>query len=140
MKKFLAIAAFALMFSTTSEAQSTTPRFGTTSNKDNTGRVLTYKYAAPAYGATITVVPSAYETIYKVDSLTGNPSVVTTLTNAYVGDKIVFHFAAKGAARTVTFSTGMVPSGTLVVDSAQVATATFMFSGSKFVEVSRAKQ
>lgn len=139
MKKLFSIAIIGLI-SLGSFAQSTTPRFGTTASKDNTGRVLTYKYAAPAYGSTITVVPSAYETIYKVDSLTGNPSIVTTLTSSYLGDKITFYFAAKDAARTVTFSTGMVPSATLVVDSAQVATATFIFTGSKFVEVSRAKQ
>lgn len=139
MKKLLVIA-FVGLFTFAAAAQSTTPRFGTTPNKDNTGRTLTYKYAAPAYASTITVVPSAYETIYKCDSLTGNPSIVTTLTSSYVGDKVTFYFAAKGAARTVTFSTGMVPSATLVVDSAQVATATFMFTGSKYVEVGRAKQ
>jgi hypothetical protein len=140
MKKLIFLSLAVIGFTFASVAQSTTPRFGTTPNKDNTGRVLTYSYSAPAYASTITVAPKHFETIYKVDSLTGNPSVVTTLTNAYAGDRITFIFAAKGAARTVTFSTGMTPSATLVVDSAQVATATFMFSGSKFVEVSRAKQ
>lgn len=138
MKKIIFLALLA--FSLSASAQIATPRFGTTAGRDNTGRVLTYGYSAPAYASTITVVPNAYETIYKVGTLTGNPSVVCTVTKAHVGDKVVFLFLTSGAARTVTFGTGMIASATLVVDSAQNASATFVFNGTKFLEQSRAKE
>ena len=92
MKKIIFLALLA--FSLNASAQIATPRFGTTAGRDNTGRVLTYGYSEPAYAATITVVPDRFETIYKVATLTGNASIVTTVTNAHVGDRIVFLFTA----------------------------------------------
>ena len=134
------IAALLCVFTLSVSAQITTPRFGTATNQDNTGRKLTYGYSQPAYAATITVVPNKFETIYKVATLTGDASVVTTVTNAHVGDRIVFLFTADASARTITFSTGMVASATLVVDISQRASATFIFNGAVFIEQSRAKE
>lgn len=138
MKKIILLSIFA--FSLSASAQIATPRFGTTAGRDNTGRVLTYGYSEPAYAATITVVPNRFETIYKVATLTGNASIVSTVTNAHVGDRIVFLFTADATSRTVTFSTGMIPSATLVVDISEKASATFIFNGTAFMEQSRAKQ
>ncbi len=143
MKKFL-FAIIGLMFlsmvtSINVEAQS--PRFGTTSKQDNTGRVLTYKYEAISYDDTVTVAPNAFETIYKYTTLTGNSIIYATETNCKIGDKAYFLFnLGSGGARTVTFSTGFTPSATMVVDSAQAASVTFMYNGSNFIEIGRAKQ
>jgi hypothetical protein len=139
MKNFITLLIVGLAFTATSFAQS--PRFGTTSRQDNTGRVLTYGYAAISYDDTVTVVPNAYETIYKYTTLTGNSLVYATETNAKIGDKVYFLFnLGSGGARTVTFGTGFIASATLVVDSAQAATITFMYNGSDYIEIGRAKE
>lgn len=139
MRKFILIS-FLFAFALSVTAQATTPRFGTTSKTDNTGRVLTYKYVTPTYDDTITVVPNAFETIVKVAALTGNSDIFATETYSRVGDKVVFIFSASGGARTVTFRTGLTASATMVVDSAQVATVSFIYNGTNYVETGRAKE
>lgn len=138
MKKLFSLM-FLLALSASVFAQ-TTPRFGTSAGRDNTGRVITYSYTTPAYADTVELATKHYESVVKVAALTGDAVVVASTTNAKVGDKIYMIFNATGGARTVTFSTGMVPSATLVVDSAQKATASFIFDGTSFIEASRAKQ
>jgi len=136
LKFLIAIFAF-LAITISTEAQT---RFGTTANSDNTGRALTYKYQAPAYASTIAVTLNAYETIIKPAALTGNVTFNATVTSSKIGDKVYFMFSASAADRTVTFGTNFTPTATLVVDSGEVATATFMYNGSKFIELGRAKQ
>lgn len=141
MKKFILISILALSFLGSLAAQATTPRFGTSRNSDNTGRVLTYGYDAISYDDTVTVAPNAFETIYKYTTLTGNCIIYATETKCRVGDKVFFLFnLASGGARTVTFGTGFTASATMVVDSAQAASVTFMYNGSNFIEVGRAKE
>ena len=140
MKKYIALLSLCLLTMFAS-AQSTTPRYGTTPNSDNTGRVLTYKYQAKAYADTIKITPSAWLTNVKAAQLTGNAIVIVQSTAySYYGDQIVFTFTADGSARTLTFVTNMIASATLVVDSAQSATISFMFNGTKFIETARAKE
>jgi len=142
MKKFLLLSAL-FAFSLCMNAQITTPRFGTTKNKDNTGRVLTYKYESVTYTATDTVVANAYETIWKMGTLTGAQTLRATVTNCHVGDKLEIMFTCDTltAGRVVTFSTGFVVSAsTLTVDASQKATISFIFDGVAWIETARAKQ
>lgn len=121
-------------------AQSTSPKFGTAKNQDNTGRVLTYSYKVQTYAATDSVKPSAFDNTFKT-TLTGAQTLKADVTKGSVCDKMVLIYNATGAARTVTFSTGLVVSAsTLVVDSAQKATISFIHDGVNWVETARAKQ
>lgn len=144
MKKYFSILIGLLVLTAftaiTTFGQSTTPRFGTTKGADNTGRILTYSYKLNTYAATDSVKPAAFENVFKT-TLTGAQTIKADVTKGKVCDKLVMIYNATGAARTVTFSTGLVVSAsTLVVDSAQKATISFIHDGAKWVETSRAKQ
>jgi hypothetical protein len=120
----------------------TTSRFTGLPSDDNTSRVLTNAYLTPAYAASIAIVPVEASTIVKVGALTGALSLTigvgTSTTPPYVGDKITFLFSASGADRIVTFSTGFQSAGTLTVVNAKFGSATFMFNGTAWIEISRA--
>ena len=142
MKKIFTVLAIIGMVFTLS-AQITTPRFGTTAGRDNTGRVTTYAYSAPVYAATYTVNANASETFVKMGTLTGAQTVTANVTNSHVADKLVFMFTADTltAGRVVTFSTNIVyTAATFTVDASQKATASFVFDGVKWIETGRAKQ
>ena len=142
MKKILFILVFAFT-SIISNAQSTSPRFGTTPGNDNTGRVLTYAYksATDAAGAdSLYLIPSAYRTIVRIaltDSFTmKNPSVV----RSYAGDNIVI--VASGASGKKLKFTGAnwLSTGTATLSSVGRAVISFIFDGAKWVEVDRTVQ
>jgi len=114
------------------------PRFGITPNDDNTGRVITYSYYNPAYAATLLVAPNASCTSYVVQQLTGAATINSSTGNAMPLDKITFLFNADSSNRVVTFGTGFSTSGTLTVTASKKASASFMYDGTSFVEVSRA--
>lgn len=131
-------------------AQSTTPRFGTTKNQDNTGRVLTYKFVstADATGAdTVKLAPSAWETVV-IPSATIKDSLsysLTSLTNCSAGDAIVFMFTnSSGSGHKVKF----VGSGwqfsssgsSITLTTAKRATIKFIFDGAAWVETGRVVQ
>ncbi|WP_315823009.1 hypothetical protein [Paraflavitalea speifideaquila] len=143
MKKLFAILAFSFVMVLSTVAQSTTPRFGITPNNDNTGRSLTYKFAAKTDATgndTFKIVPNAYKTIYRVtltDSLGFN---VTSTLNCYAGDQI--QIIASGASGTkVTFKgSNWISAGTATLSSGLRAVLNLVFDGSKWVEVSRVVQ
>jgi hypothetical protein len=120
----------------------TTSRFSGLAGDDNTSRVLTNAYLTPIYAASIAIVPTQAHTVVKPGALTGALSLTigvgTSSTNPYVGDTIRFLFAASGADRIVTFSTGFKSAGTLTVVSAKWGSASFMFDGVNWVETGRA--
>lgn len=128
------------MFIVATLSAQTTPRFGTTTSSDKTGRVITYAYLTPSYDDTLTVAPKSSETYVKVGNLTGACLFNVATTNAKVCDKVYVMFYGTDA-RTITWGADIVyVSSTLAVDSAQKANAVFMFDGTKWQEVSRAKQ
>lgn len=133
MKKFLSIA-FIGLFALASSAQITTPRFGTAKNQDNTGRVLTYGYAAPAYASTYTVVANAYETTIVMGQLTGAQTLSATVTNCHVADKLNVMFIGDGSDRIVTFSTGFTSGGNITVSANTKVTVYFVFNGIGWVQ------
>ena len=125
-------------------AQSTTPRFGTTPNKDNTGRVLAYKVQSKtdAAGAdTITIVSEkAWHTIVNValvDSLTlGNP----TVTNAKLGDQMVLLVSGTSGDKLKFTGANWLSAGVATLSSGAVAVIEFVFNGAKWQEKTRTVQ
>lgn len=107
-------------------------------NDDNTGRLLKLAEVDVAYAATIALTPNASKTYYNVAELTGNATINGTVSSSEVGDEVVFMFDADGTNRTVTFGTGLAASATLVVAADKVATASFVFNGTTFIETGRA--
>ncbi len=132
MKKLLSIAFIGLALSLS--AQITTPRFGTTPGRDNTGRVLTYGYAAPVYASTYAVVANAYETTIKMGVLTGAQTVTATVTNCHVTDKLNLIFQADGTNRIVTLSTGFTSENDTILASTKVLLS-FVFNGTQWVRL-----
>jgi len=113
------------------------PRFGITPSDDNTGRVITYSYYNPAYASTIAVAPNASSTSYIVQQLTGALTLTASTGAALPLDKITFVFSSDSTNRVVTFGTGFSSSGTLTVTASKKATASFVYDGTSFVELSR---
>ena len=146
MKKFLAIITLSLCIIVGASAQHTLPRWGGgPPTNDNTGRVLTYELkTVTTTSATATAYqkPNAFMTIIKVSTLRHALTDSLNVTNAYVGDQVVFHFVCDTltGGRVVTFGNHITSSGTLTVDASQKATASFMFDGTAWVETSRAKE
>lgn len=101
MKKLFSIL-FLVAFTLTVNAQSTSPRFGTTANKDNTGRALTYGYTSATYAATLTPAPDKFVNYYKV-TLTGAATINITVTNAKLGDTWIYIASGSGGSRITTF-------------------------------------
>lgn len=119
---------------------STTARYPliTARNQDNTGRIQTVEYQAPAYAATIALQLSSARTFIKVAQLTGALTMTAETTRPQIGDELQLLFVADGTARTVTFGTGFSPSATLVVAISKQASASFCFDGTSWVETGRA--
>lgn len=127
----------------TGVAQSTSPRWGNPPTQDNTGRVLTYIYTAPAFVSADTIKANAYSTVVKMGTLTAAQSVVGNVTLCHAGDNLKFMFTCDTltAGRVVTFSTNFITStsgGTITVKKSKKATISFIFDGAAWVETSRA--
>jgi hypothetical protein len=121
-------------------AQSTSPRFGTTKNSDNTGRVLTYKVATvtDAAGAdSVVIAPNAFETIYKVAALDSLTFKSPTVVNSYYGDQITLQVTGTSGDLIKFTGTNWVSAGTATLSSGLNAIITFIFNGAKWVEQSR---
>jgi len=114
-----------------------TPRVVTGANQDTTGRVITQDYKAPAYSATLAIVPTAQFTTFNVGQLTGAMTVNATVTNMYIGDEVTFLVAADGTNRIVTFGTNFLSSGTVTVTAAKTATVKGVFDGTNIRICSR---
>jgi hypothetical protein len=121
-------------------AQSTSPRFGTAKNQDNTGRALNYSLVSvtDAAGAdSVVAKPNAWETVYKVaavDSITFKQPVVT---NSYYGDQITIMVTGTSGNKVKFTGTNWVSAGTATLSSGLNATISFRFNGTKWVEQSR---
>lgn len=108
-------------------------------NEDNTGRVITVQYQAPAYAASIALKLDAAKTYVKVGQLTGALSLTAETNRPKIGDELTVMFAADGTNRTVTLSTGLTGSAaTIVVTASKQATYTAVFDGTSWVETGRA--
>ena len=121
-------------------AQSTSPRWGSAKNEDNTGAVLTWKYTTlnDAIGAdSVIIAPNAYTSVYKftvVDSIYFKTPV---LKNSYLGDNISLIATGSKGGKIKFASTNLVTSGTATLSSGGKAVIKFIFDGAKWVESDR---
>lgn len=97
------------------------------------------KSAGPiAYAASIAITPqTAFSQHISFAQLTGNLSLTATLTNLNMFDEVNLYFSCDGTIRTITFSTGFTPAGTLALAINKDAVATFVFDGTVLREKSR---
>jgi len=140
MKKLFAII-FLLSLSIAMFAQSTSPKFGTLKNQDNTGRILNYKLVAltDATGNdSIAVKPNAYTTIYNItlkDSLTLKQPVVT---NCNLGDKIeILLSAPSGTPFLKLYGTNWKATYKATLSTGLRGVIELVFDGAKWVEEGR---
>lgn len=133
MKKILFISLLA--FSLSASAQIATPRFGTATNQDNTGRKLTYGYQAPAFASSYAIVCNKYETIVKMGQLTAAQTLTATVTNCYMGDKLEIIFNSDASSHIVTYSTGFVTAATKSIQANETVVEKFVFNGTGWVRV-----
>ena len=121
-------------------AQSTSPRWGSAKNEDNTGAVLTWKYVTltDAVGAdSVIIAPGAYTSVYKftvVDSIYFKTPV---LKNSYVGDNVILVAGGTSGGKIKFSSTNLTTSGTATLSSGGKAVIKFIFDGAKWVESDR---
>jgi len=113
-------------------------------NEDNTWKVVTEDMQSVAYAATVDLLPSANKNYYQFAALSGdmtitaNEALSLSGSGPKWGDTMELQFAASGANRTVTFSTGLVCSATtLVVVSAKFGNITFTFTANGWIETNR---
>lgn len=141
MKKILILSIIMIM-GMCAFSQSTSPRFGTTKNQDNTFRTLTnvkIGYTFVSGADTIKLNPNAFQTFVMPDSLADSLLVrFTPITRSYFGDRVFFTAIAKGSSRKVKFyATNLSAGATLTCLQNKRVTITFMFDGIKWVEISR---
>jgi hypothetical protein len=133
-------------------AQSTSPRFGTSSGRDATGRVLTYAVItttdlAQAALDTITFSPNAFETIFR-PSASIQDSVCykfSSTTQTYsLGDICTFIVSKGTGAGKIKFGGSVViystASAAVTLAANKSAIIRFRFNGTKWIEESRMVQ
>lgn len=135
MKKLFAIISLALCVSVS--AQSTSPRFGTTKNNDNTGRVITYGWQAPTVTATTVITPNKSVNYYSMPTLTLSPVINFTVSASSAGDELTILTSASAATRTITLAGNVKSAGTYTLGSGKTGSLHFVFNGANYVEVSR---
>jgi len=156
MKKIILIAILGL-FASCAVAQVTSPRFGTTKNDDNTGRVLTYAIVTTtdvtaATLDTILLTPNAYETLVCMKTGTAITNLADSVcykfsskTGTYkLGDRVTFTISKGTGAGKIKFGGSQYILSTA---SAAVALAankslimTFRWNGQKWIECERVVQ
>lgn len=121
-------------------AQSTSPRWGTGANNDNTGRVLTYAYKSitDAAGADSTqLVNTAYSTTVRVALVDSfyfkNPNV----TKSYASDRLVIVASGASGTKLKFNNTNFISAGTATLSTNGRAVISFVFDGAKWVEDGR---
>lgn len=144
MKKLLSIFALVAVFGMnvqTAAAQTTTPRYGTVTGKDNTFRNLTNGYftLTDAAGAdSAVIVPKYFNTIYNITLLDSFTLKSPTVTSSYLGDRITLLVtAASGTPKLKFTGTGWLANGTATLSTNLRAVIQFIFDGAKYVEASR---
>lgn len=146
MKKILfaiiAIATFTAC-NNTAQAQSTSPRFGTTPGRDNTYRTLTNGYTAitDAVAAdTSTLYPAKFNSYYRISLVDSLYMASPTITKSYAGDNITLIVSGASGTKLKFAGSNWQSAGTATLSSGANAILTFVFSGTKWVESSRVVQ
>jgi hypothetical protein len=135
---FIAIFAFAVV-----NAQSTSPRFGTTANQDNTGRALNWKYvsAVDAAGAdSLALYPNAYNTTVRVTLTDSFTLKQPNITRSYAADVINIVASGSSGAKLKFSGSNFQTAGAATLSSGGRAVITLIFDGVKWVESARVVQ
>lgn len=115
------------------------PTVATQPQQDNTGRIITYDYQAPAYAATISPAITAAKTAIGPIALTGALTLNPSIANSQISDEIVASFTnGTGGALVVTLGANCSVTGTLSVAAGKKGTITLYFDGATWVETGRA--
>lgn len=141
MKKLIFILFSVCIFNAV--AQSTSPRFGTTSNKDNTFRTLTNKLVTvtDAAGAdSVTLEPTGFNNVINVSALDSLTFKSPTVTKCYLGDELTMVIVGTSGDKIKFTGTNWVSAGTATLSSGLNAIIRFVFNGAKWVEASRVVQ
>jgi hypothetical protein len=144
MKKTLILLAigYQLLAISQVKAQSTSPRFGTVPNDDNTGRTLTYWYLTPTDQGpkdTFKFTPRGFQTfIQPTDSIKDTIVFYVYNTRSNVCDKMDFQFVgANGtSSKKIIFGTGFSQAITIPITSKQGYHISFIFDGNVWRETS----
>lgn len=122
---------------------STTSRFQSGVNNDNTFRSVTKDEQSPAANqATLAVTTAAQETVVN-ESIAAAQTINMAAPNAngapYLNDEIEFQIAnSAGTASVVTFGSNMQSSGTGSIAAGKNGSFAFRFNGTVWVEKNRA--
>ena len=117
---------------------STTKRFVSAPNQDNTYSVVTRDNQYPAFASTYNVETYADITTIQPALLTGAVTVNIDTTYCQIGDTVEFLFKNDGTSRTVTFGTGCaVSASTLVTVAGKYGSIKFKYFGDLWVELGR---
>ena len=127
-----------------SNAQGTVPRFGTATNQDNTGRVLTYSYVSgtDAVGAdTLKTSPSNFQTYYRISNVTDSTGIsITSTAQSYAGDNITVIASGNSGGFVKFIGSNWLSTGKATLSANGRAIINFVFDGAKWVEASRQVQ
>lgn len=120
-------------------ATSRFPTVSTSPQQDNTGRIVTYDYQAPAYAATISPSIVASKTVIGPIALTGALTLNPAIASSLIGDEIIASFTnGTAGALVVTLGANCSVTGTLSVAAGKKGTITLYFDGATWVETGRA--
>ena len=146
MKKLIFLLAILGAFYVNANAQNTVPRYGITPNADNTGRVLTYAYAAVTDKAgkdSTTITANAFQTNY-IATVTDSVAFIANVTNCYAGDHIAFVFIKGTGTGTILWLGGNWKLSTANYRQSLTAnkrtTIDFIFDGTYWLEAGRVTQ
>ena len=146
MKKLIFFLSFLFALAINSNAQNAVPRYGITPNADNTGRVLTYAYAAVTDKAgkdSITITANAFQTNY-INTVTDSVAFIANVTNCYAGDHITFCFIKGAGAGTALWLGSNWKLSTAnyrqTLTANKRATIDFIFDGTYWLESGRVTQ
>lgn len=141
MKKILVV--LSVLFTTVAFSQSTSPRWGTTPNKDNSYRGLQLKKITvtdEAGADTVNVAPNAYSSLVMVASLDSLTLGSPTVTKCFLGDELTLLITGTSGDKVKFTGSNWVSSGTATLSSGLKAVIKFVFDGAKWVEASRVVQ
>lgn len=124
-------------------AQSTSPRFGTTAGHDQTFRTLKLGYTTltDAAGAdSTTLVPTKFDNVYRVALTDSIYFKSLTVTYSYAGDRMIIIASGSSGNKLKFAGTNWITAGTATLSSSGRAIIGFVFDGAKWVEAYRVVQ
>lgn len=141
MKNLILIVA--LCVSVAAFSQSTSPRFGTLKNQDNTYRVLTLKKAAIVDAAgndTLSVNPNAFRTYVTCTAVDSFSVKIGSVATSYFGDNLQLIVSGTSGKIVKFVGANLLTAGTATLSTNGRVIVTFVFDGAKWVESARVAQ